>query len=476
MTPLAVYLAISGIDDLFVDVAWLTLWLGDRHKATTPPPRQPERRIAVFVPLWRESAVIEQMLSHNIAALNYDRYTFFCGGYPNDQPTLDAVRDMAARSNRVQLAVCPHDGPTSKADCLNWIYQRMLDYERRTGKRFELIVTHDAEDILHPESLQWLSDLSRDYDFIQIPVLALRTPAGAFTHGIYCDEFAEFQTRDLPVRSRLGGFVPSAGVGTGYSRRALDALARVRQNQVFDPESLTEDYENGLRLHELGFRQVFVPPTHAGNSWVATREYFPQSFRAAVRQRTRWVTGISLQSWDRHGWTGSRQQKYWLWRDRKGLIGSPLSLLTNALTVYALASGLWDRVTPPRYVVDMFALTVGAAGAANQRARRMLGESVRLEVRGVVAFAGGVGQRDQRTGHRQRTGDVQLGADARAEAGVVEDRAQLPRPGGARGPEAEAGARSWCNRERCHRRTSTGRWRHSREGCGSANGWCRRER
>ena len=70
------------------------------------------------------------------------------------------------------------------------------------------------------------------------------------------------------------------------------------------------------------------------------------------------MTGISLQSWDMHGWSGNWQQKYWLWRDRKGLIGSPLSLLTNALTVYALVGGLWDRITPPRYVVEMFALTV----------------------------------------------------------------------------------------------------------------------
>ena len=216
MTPLAVYLAISGVDDLFVDVAWLTLWIEDRirsFKTVVLDRSAVERRIAIFVPLWKESAVIEQMLAHNIAALQYGRYTFFCGAYPNDEATLDAVREMESRSDRVQLAVCPHDGPTSKADCLNWIYQRMLDYERRTGERFELIVTHDAEDILHPESLQWLNHLARDYDFIQIPVLALRTPLGAFTHGIYCDEFAEFQTRDLRVRNRLGGFVPSAGVG-----------------------------------------------------------------------------------------------------------------------------------------------------------------------------------------------------------------------------------------------------------------------
>jgi adsorption protein B len=71
-----------------------------------------------------------------------------------------------------------------------------------------------------------------------------------------------------------------------------------------------------------------------GSQGVATREIFPTTFRSAVRQRTRWVTGIALQTWDRHGWGGGLAISYWLWRDRKGLIGNPLSLLTNAVFAY----------------------------------------------------------------------------------------------------------------------------------------------
>jgi len=68
----------------------------------------------------------------------------------------------------------------------------------------------------------------------------------------------------------------------------------------------------------------------------ATREYFPRSFRGAIRQRTRWVTGIALQSWARHGWRGKRAQKYWFWRDRKGLLGNPVGLLANLLFITGL--------------------------------------------------------------------------------------------------------------------------------------------
>jgi adsorption protein B len=69
---------------------------------------------------------------------------------------------------------------------------------------------------------------------------------------------------------------------------------------------------------------------------VATREYFPRSLRTAIRQRTRWVTGIALQCWERRGWKGDWRTKYWFWRDRKGLVASPLSLLTNLLFLVGL--------------------------------------------------------------------------------------------------------------------------------------------
>jgi adsorption protein B len=59
----------------------------------------------------------------------------------------------------------------------------------------------------------------------------------------------------------------------------------------------------------------------------------------AIRQRTRWVTGIALQGWERDGWRGSWRTRYWFWRDRKGLLTNPLSLFTNAL--FLAGAGDW---------------------------------------------------------------------------------------------------------------------------------------
>src|SRR5215472_16158436 len=90
-----------------------------------------------------------------------------------------------------------------------------------------------------------------------------------------------FQTKDIPERQFLGGFIPSNGVGTGFSRTALERVAAAYDDRIFEPECLTEDYENGYRIHKLGGRQIFLPIHRLAGGPVATREYFPRTFRAA---------------------------------------------------------------------------------------------------------------------------------------------------------------------------------------------------
>ena len=351
LAPLAVCILVCGLDDLFLDLVIAWNWFRCRFLGApqiAPPSdselgRTPEKRIAVFVPLWREYRVIGQMLEHNLASIRYSNYDFFIGAYPNDELTADAVREAEARFPNIHLGLCPHDGPTSKADCLNWIYQRMLIHEQRHGVRFDIVVLHDAEDLVHPEELRWINYYIGSFGMVQIPVLPLPAPARKVTQGVYCDEFAEYQSRDIPARQLLGGFIPSNGVGTGYARWALEKLAELESNRVFDPGSLTEDYDAGFRLHRLGCPQRFVPIRLVGGEPVATRECFPDGIRQSLKQRTRWVTGIALQAWERHGWKAGARQAYWLWRDRKGLVGNPVTLLANAVLLYGLATWLWSR-------------------------------------------------------------------------------------------------------------------------------------
>ncbi|HEV2445800.1 MAG TPA: glycosyltransferase, partial [Candidatus Sulfopaludibacter sp.] len=146
LVPLAVWILISGLDDLFIAVA---SFVTARKPFPWPDGAQleaaPQRRLAIFVPLWREHRVIGPMLERNLAAIHYANYDVFVGVYPNDALTARAVAEAAARDPRIHLARLPHDGPTSKGDCLNWIHRRMVEYEALHGGRFEIVVTHDAE-------------------------------------------------------------------------------------------------------------------------------------------------------------------------------------------------------------------------------------------------------------------------------------------------------------------------------------------
>jgi len=338
--PLAYWVLINGIDDLFIDFAAIAGYLTlPRAPDDSELKALPERPMAIFVPAWKEQRVIRKMIENNVTKVTYRNVTYFIGAYPNDKPTLAAAKEAARNHANVHLSVCPHDGPTSKADNLNWIYQSMLRHEKEHGVRFEMILMHDAEDFVDPDGLHWINYYARWNDMVQLPVLAIYTPLKKFTHGVYCDEFAEFQYRDMIARQRLGGFIPSNGVGTGFSRRALESLAERHSNQVFERNTLTEDYETGFRIAAMGLPQIFIPICFRNGKPVATREEFPVEFWPAAKQRSRWVTGIQLQSWQFHGAKETLRYWYWFWRDRKGLIGSLVSPVTNLIFFYGV--GTW---------------------------------------------------------------------------------------------------------------------------------------
>jgi adsorption protein B len=201
LAPIAFWVLLNGIDDLLIDVVGAFSYIRlkfSRNPAHHSPTEEeldavPPRLMGVFVALWKEHKVIQKMIDNNLAKLNYSRVEFFLGAYPNDAPTLAAVREVMRRYPNVHLSMSPHDGPSSKADNLNWIYQRMLLYEEEHHVHFDMILTHDAEDLIDPDALRWINYYAQWNDMVQIPVLALRTPLREISHGVYCDEFAEFQ-------------------------------------------------------------------------------------------------------------------------------------------------------------------------------------------------------------------------------------------------------------------------------------------
>ena len=129
----------------------------------------------IFVPAWDEAAVIGAMLAHARAAFGAADYLLYVGCYPNDPATIAAVR--AAAGGRVRLVIGPAPGPTSKADCLNRLWERMIEDEAAEGMRFKAVVLHDAEDVVHSAELGLFDALIERFDLVQLPVVPLIDPA-----------------------------------------------------------------------------------------------------------------------------------------------------------------------------------------------------------------------------------------------------------------------------------------------------------
>ena len=333
----AVGFVVLGASDLAVDLIWVTIALKRRPEPAIPPPKR-AGRIAIFTPAWDEAAVIGAMLVHARDAFAGADHLHYVGCYPNDPATIAAVR--AAAGPRVRLVIAPAPGPTSKADCLNRLWEKMVEDEIAEGRPVKAVVLHDAEDVVHSAELALFDALIERFDLVQLPVLPLVDPGSRFVAGHYLDEFCEAHGKELVVRSAIGASLPSAGVGCAVSRGALAALAEA-QGAPFDPDSLTEDYELGLRLRAMQRPSRFVRiASGPGRPPIATREYFPATLDAAVAQKARWMTGIALAGWDRLGWSGGLAERWMRLRDRQSILAA------FVLAAAYLALVLWILLLP----------------------------------------------------------------------------------------------------------------------------------
>jgi hypothetical protein len=116
-------------------------------------------------------------------------------------------------------------------------------------------------------------------------------------------------------------------------------LKKKKKFHIFNDINLTEDYELGLRFYKLGFKTAFINMRvneDDENTRIATAEYFPNTFWGCVKQRSRWIAGISFQNWKIHKWTGSLKTKYFLMRDRKAIWSFFGIFLSNLVFLYFL--------------------------------------------------------------------------------------------------------------------------------------------
>lgn len=365
----AIIIFISTVDDLFLDACY---WLSEIRRMLRGESNAgidagalrelDEQYLAIMVPAWKEYDVIAKMIENTLATMEYTHYLIFAGTYHNDAETTAEVERMVRRHpGRVVRATVLNDGPTCKADCLNWIIAAIRRYETIHHIQFAGVIMHDCEDVIHPIELKYFNHAIVDHDLVQLPVLSLPRKWNEFVAGTYMDDFSETHQKDIPSRQLLTGIVPGAGVASCYSRRAIEAVSVERGGKPFNTSTLTEDYDFSFRLRELGMREMFARfpiaegmceqvrehmrqrRRHAASTrnLLATREYFPSTLRTAYRQRTRWILGISFQGWQQLGWRGNWCDRYMFFRDRKGILTSIVSIVAYAvLANYLSIAGL----------------------------------------------------------------------------------------------------------------------------------------
>jgi bacteriophage N4 adsorption protein B len=354
----AVGLLIGGIDDLIIDIIWLVricwrqLFVYSRHDRVTVktlrPPTNPGP-LAVFVPAWDEGNVIAKMAKHAIDAFKSANVHIFVGCYPNDPKSIAALAHIQSR--QLTITINDRDGPTTKADCLNNIWEAMRHHEETNGFIFKAIILHDAEDFVHPAEPLIFDRMIEMFDLVQLPVHPLVDPASPWVSGHYCDEFAEAHTKALVVRETIGAAVPAAGVGCAISRQMMDRVSETNGTAPFDGGTLTEDYELGLKIRALGGRTALIRiREQVGGPIVAVHAHFPSTIETAVRQKTRWTIGIALAAWDRLGWNQGWFENWMRLRDRRAPMAALIicagylsALLFIALSLVAMSV---DRAPP----------------------------------------------------------------------------------------------------------------------------------
>lgn len=329
------------LDDLFIDLQAFVRRLKPQRVTVdyiAKIKRNPEKQIAILIANWKEAEIITPMIRGNLRGLEYNNYVFFLGVYPNDNATVIAAQNLqAAYPKKIQVVINSHEGPTSKGQMLNEVARQIFTFEKKLGKTFDLFLMQDSEDVLHPHSLSLLNEVSRNADFVQIPVFSFDVPRSSLVGGVYIDEFAESHTKDLLVREAMGAAVPSAGVGTLLSRHLMLGMMQAQDGCFLKEDTLTEDYHLGMMAKKLGFKSKFACVEYekedGKREFIATREYFPDVMSASMRQKSRWTLGIAFQGMENLQWQGSLVDKYFMWRDRRSPFNSILILLSFILLI-----------------------------------------------------------------------------------------------------------------------------------------------
>jgi len=250
----------------------------------------------ILVPLYREKAIIPQLIDR-LKRINY----------PKAKLEIKILVEMDDIETRLALmmqelpsifdiVVCPFMDPRTKPRALNI----GLAYARG-----DYIVVYDAEDDPDPDQLKkaatYFYHSHSKLGCVQCR-LAIDNMADAWISRMFAFEYAGLFDALLPGMAQGRQPIPLGGTSNHFRRSVLDACF------AWDPWNVTEDADLGLRLARLGYETAVIDST--------TWEEAPNTLKAWINQRTRWLKGwmqtamVIARPMGAHGACSSRALKF----------------------------------------------------------------------------------------------------------------------------------------------------------------------
>ena len=268
---------------LAVGGVWLTVMLiyqlyltvfGFRRDTRDYQDHEPESRFLVLVPAHNEEKVIGDMI-RNLQAMDYpaELYDFYIIADNCTDGTAEVARSLGA--NVLVHEKDGPDAPTGKPIALKAALEALGDY----AARYDLLMIFDADNLMDTNMFREVNSQFLDKgrpDLIQC-YLGAKNKSGAVAWFYYTSYTVT--NRFFQLAKHRQGLNCSVG-GTGYAI----TTSYLKERGGWTTASLTEDIEIQVEATLDGRRILW-------NHNTRVYDEKPTSFRASVRQKTRWAQG-----------------------------------------------------------------------------------------------------------------------------------------------------------------------------------------
>ncbi|MDP3319171.1 MAG: glycosyltransferase, partial [Bosea sp. (in: a-proteobacteria)] len=240
-----------------------------RHRWRVDDSRLPVYTVAI--PLYREEAVLEQMLGA-LRQLDYPPAKLDIRLLIEaDDPGMQRALSLIPLPPEIQVTIVPPGEPRTKPRALNLAL---------IEARGELFTIYDAEDIPDPQQLRMAAArfLRAPEDLACLQArLVIDHPGEGLLPALFALEYAGLFEVLNPGLLRAGLPIMLGGTSNHFRTGALRAVGG------WDAWNVTEDADLGVRLARAGYRMGDLPSQ--------TREEAPLTLRAWLKQRARWIKG-----------------------------------------------------------------------------------------------------------------------------------------------------------------------------------------